>query len=55
MQMPVYKDQNKGTWFVVLRYTDWTGERKNNNKTRFQNTKRCKKYETDFLEKNQKI
>ena len=26
--MPVYKDKNKGTWFVVVRYTDWKGDKK---------------------------
>ena len=26
--MPVFKDENKGTWYVMARYVDWTGERK---------------------------
>lgn len=23
--MPVFKDENKGTWYVMARYVDWTG------------------------------
>ena len=49
--MPVYKDQNKGTWFVVLRYTDWTGERKTTTKRGFKTQRDAKKFESDFLEK----
>ena len=25
--MPIYKDDKKGTWFVVLRYNDFTGKK----------------------------
>ena len=37
--MPIYKDEKKGTWFVVLRYTDFTGKRKQTTKRGFK-TKR---------------
>lgn len=49
--MPVYKDQNKGTWFVVMRYTDWTGTRKTTTKRGFKTQREAKKYENDFIEK----
>lgn len=26
-QMPAYKDRN-GTWYAMIRYTDWRGEKK---------------------------
>ena len=26
--MPVFKNEASGTWYVMARYTDWTGTRK---------------------------
>ena len=26
--MPVYKKEDNGTWYVLTRYVDWKGERK---------------------------
>lgn len=26
--MPVYKNEDNGTWYVLTRYVDWKGERK---------------------------
>ena len=26
--MPVYKNEKNGTWYVMARYKDWRGERK---------------------------
>ena len=26
--MPVYKNKDNGTWYVMTQYTDWKGERK---------------------------
>ena len=26
--MPVYKDKKNGTWYVMVRYKDWTGANK---------------------------
>ncbi len=39
MKMAVYKDKKRGTWYVSLYYTDWTGKQQ-------EKTKRCtfKKY-----------
>ena len=50
--MPVYKDKNKGTWFVVMRYTDWKGDRKTTTKRGFKTQRDAKKYESDFMDKN---
>ena len=30
--MAVYKEEKTGTWRVIYRYTDWTGERKQTQK-----------------------
>lgn len=46
--MPVYKDKNKGTWFVVVRYKDWTGKSKTTTKRGFKTQKEAKTYEADF-------
>lgn len=37
--MAVYKEEKTGTWRVIYRYTDWTGEKKQTQKRGFQ-TKR---------------
>lgn len=47
--MPVYKDEKKGTWYVVLRYTDWTGKKKQTTKRGFKTQRSAKNYERDFL------
>ena len=41
--MPIYKDDKKGTWFVVLRYNDFTGKKRQTTKRGFK-TKRDTKY-----------
>ncbi len=46
--MPVYKDKNKGTWFVVVRYKDWTDKSKTTTKSGFKTQKEAKTYEADF-------
>ena len=33
--MAVYKDEAKGTWRVIYRYTDWTGKPKQTQKRGF--------------------
>ena len=33
--MAVYKEEKTGTWRVIYRYTDWTGERKQTQKRGF--------------------
>ena len=46
--MPVYKDKKKGTWFVVTRYKDWTGEVKTTTKRGFKTQREAKEYEASF-------
>ena len=47
--MPVYKDNKKGTWFVVTRYTDFTGKRRMTTKRGFRTARDAKIYERNFL------
>ena len=37
--MPVYKDDKSGTWYVMTRYEDWKGERKQKCKRGFSTRK----------------
>lgn len=46
--MPVYKDQKYGTWYVKIRYTDWTGKRKETTKRGFSKKKDAQEYEINF-------
>lgn len=39
--MPVYKDENNGTWYLICRYTDWQGERKQKCKRGFPTKKKA--------------
>ena len=34
--MAVYKEEKTNTWRAVYRYTDWNGERKQTQRTRWQ-------------------
>lgn len=45
--MPIYKDKN-GTWYVMIRYTDWTGERKQKCKRGFVTRRDAQKWESEF-------
>lgn len=46
--MPVYKD-DKGNWYIKIRYTDWTGQKKQTTKRGFKTRKDALKYEREFL------
>lgn len=46
--MSVYKDQGKGTWYVMVRYDDWTGKRKQKCKRGFATKKEAQKWEREF-------
>lgn len=48
-QMPIYKDEKKGTWFVVIRYKDLGGKSKMTTKRGFKTKKAAKAYESDFV------
>ena len=44
--MAVYKDNATGTWRVVFRYTDFTGERKQTQKRGFQTKREAQAWES---------
>ena len=46
--MTAYKDNN-GSWYVKLRYTDYTGKKRQKMKRGFKLLKDAKEWETDFL------
>ena len=51
--MPVYKDENNGTWYLICRYTDWQGERKQKCKRGFPTKKKAQEWEREFLMEKQ--
>lgn len=51
--MPVYKNKEKGTYYCAFYYTDWTGAKKKKKKEGFKKESEAKKYEREFLEKQQ--
>lgn len=46
--MPVYKDKKKGSWYLVIRYTDFTGTHKQTTKRGFKAKTEAKYYERRF-------
>lgn len=51
--IPVYKDKERGTYFVKLYYTDYTGTRKQKKKRGFSLKREAVEWERAFLEKQQ--
>ena len=50
--MAIYKNDN-GTWYVMIRYQDWTGARKQKCKRGFSTRKEAADWELQFkLQKN---
>ena len=45
--MPAYKDKN-GTWYVMARYTDWTGEKKQKCQRGFITRREALEWEAQF-------
>lgn len=45
--MPVYKDKN-GKWYVMLRYTDWTGKKKQKCQRGFSKKSEAAEWEKEF-------
>ena len=43
--MAVYKEEKTGTWRVIYRYTDWTGEKKQTQKRGFQTKREAQAWE----------
>lgn len=46
--MPVYKDEQRGTWFASFYYTNWQGERKLKKKRGFKTQREAKAFEREF-------
>lgn len=49
--MPVYKDKERGIWYVVMRYTALDGSRKMTTKRGFRTQRDAKNYEHVFFNK----
>ena len=50
--MPVYKDEKKGSWYVMTRYTDWQGIRKQKCKRGFATKREAQEWEHKFNQQN---
>ena len=46
--MPVYKNEKNGTWYVMARYVDWRGERKQKCQRGFATKKEAQEWERQF-------
>ena len=46
--MPIFKNDNNNTWYVMARYTDWKGERKQKCKRGFQTRREAQEWEHTF-------
>ena len=51
--MPVYKDDERGTWYASFYYTDWQGRRKLKKKRGFERKKDAQEFEREFLAKQE--
>ena len=47
--MPVFKNKDNGTWYVMARYTDWKGDRKQKCKRGFSTKREAQNWERMFL------
>lgn len=47
--MSVYKNEERGTWFVSFRYEDWDGTRRQKKKEGFKTRREALDYEREFL------
>ena len=46
--MPVFKNKDNGTWYVMARYTDWKGNRKQKCKRGFSTKREAQAWERMF-------
>lgn len=54
--MAIYKDEAKGTWRVIYRYTDWTGKQKQTQKRGFKTRREAQQWEWEtMLKKENKL
>ena len=49
--MSVYKEEKTGTWRVIYRYTDWTGEKKQTQKRGFKTKREAQAWEREQMNK----
>lgn len=50
--MPVYKNKDNGSWYALVRYTDWKGERKQKCKRGFETRKQALEWERVFQQQS---
>ena len=50
--MPVYKNEDNGTWYVLTRYLDWKGERKQKCKRGFGTKREAQEWERVFKQQS---
>lgn len=50
--MPVFKNDANGTWYVMARYMDWRGERKQKCKRGFATKREAQEWERIFQQQN---
>ena len=51
-KMPVYKNEDNGTWYVLTRYVDWKGERKQKCKRGFETKREAQEWERVFKQQS---
>lgn len=47
--MPIYKNEKNGTWYVMARYKDWRGERKQKCQRGFATKREAQEWERQFM------
>ena len=50
--MPVFKNKENGSWYVMVRYQNWKGEHKQKCKRGFETKREAQKWEHEFLLQN---
>ena len=50
--MPVFRNKENGSWYVMVRYQNWKGERKQKCKRGFETKREAQKWEHEFLLQN---
>ena len=51
--MPIYKNEESGTWYSVFRYINWKGERKQKCKRGFKTKKEAQEWELTFKQQSE--
>ena len=50
--MPVFKNESNNTWYVMARYVNWKGERKQKCKRGFSTKREAQEWERTFQQQN---